>query len=135
MARRLAANRRFEFQTRSQLFIGVYKNRLPSPRCDGRRRHIQMPGSIGSVCASRSEPLRRAQDFSWEVETMNWENPNLFVRGSAKNTFQNSRRSDDSRTTSKRAATCPASYDEASVPGQKLMRCRCTKLSRCFASL
>src|SRR5439155_9818662 len=39
------------------------------------------------------------------------------------------------RATSRRATTWRASYYKASAPSEKIMRCRCTKLSPCFAWL
>ena len=47
-----------------------------------------------------------------------------------KRQLQGSHRPEDSRASSRRAATCRASYDKASAPGEKLMYCRCTELSR-----
>ena len=55
--------------------------------------------------------------------------PSLNRSGSGQ--LQGSRRSQDSRTTSRRAATSRASHGKASAPSEKLMRCRCKKLSRC----
>ena len=60
---------------------------------------------------------------------MNWGKPSLNRSGSGQ--LQGSRRSQDSRTTSRRAATSRASHGKASAPSEKLMRCRCKKLSHC----